>query len=157
VQLFDFERDFADSLEFIPMVVRFKLDRCGIKLSLPQWSRLTHQERAQLVTQPCDAPDEVRVYRNALVDMIVVDARDTISEIQIDAAPAWQNAAEVPESLARYARSVAMDPPSSLQWAALTPLQRFTLLKLSREGHENRNFLPAMREFGLVESRDDTI
>ena len=157
MQLFGFEGDFADSLEFIPMVVRFKLDRCGIKLSLPQWSRLTHQERAKLVAQPCDKPDEVQIYRTALVGMIAADASETITEIQIDTAPAWKDAGEVPESLIRYARSLAMAPPSSIQWAALTPLQRFTLLKLSREGHENRNFLPAMREFGLVESRDDTI
>jgi len=29
-------------------------------------------------------------------------------------------------------------------------LQRFALFKLTRKGHGNRNFLPALREFGLA-------
>ena len=41
--LFDFERDFAGSLRCIPMVARQKLDIVGIKLSLRQWSRFTHE------------------------------------------------------------------------------------------------------------------
>ena len=36
------------------------------------------------------------------------------------------------------------------QWAALAPLQRFALYKLTRPGHKNENFLPAMREFTLL-------
>ncbi|MGK7938235.1 MAG: nitrate reductase associated protein, partial [Xenococcaceae cyanobacterium] len=35
------------------------------------------------------------------------------------------------------------------QWKSLTPLQRFALIKLSRPSHENKNFLPAAKEFGL--------
>ena len=34
---------------------------------------------------------------------------------------------------------------------ALSPLQRFTLVKLSRAKHDNVNFVPAMREFGLLD------
>lgn len=34
---FAFESDFVDSLRCIPMVVRYKLDTCGIKLKLPEW------------------------------------------------------------------------------------------------------------------------
>jgi Conserved nitrate reductase-associated protein (Nitr_red_assoc) len=36
------------------------------------------------------------------------------------------------------------------QWATLTPDQRFALLKLSRSNHENRNFLPALKEFQVI-------
>ena len=36
------------------------------------------------------------------------------------------------------------------QWKELSPLQRFALIKLSRRGHENRNFYPALQEFKLV-------
>jgi hypothetical protein len=36
------------------------------------------------------------------------------------------------------------------QWASLTPLQRFALIKLSRSSHEDKNFLPALKEFHLV-------
>jgi hypothetical protein len=36
------------------------------------------------------------------------------------------------------------------QWEKLTPLQRFALIKLSRSGHENKNFPKAMAEFNLL-------
>jgi hypothetical protein len=36
------------------------------------------------------------------------------------------------------------------QWVALSPSQRFALIKLSRPSHENSNFLPALREFNLI-------
>ncbi|MHC5830222.1 MAG: nitrate reductase associated protein, partial [Nostoc sp.] len=32
----------------------------------------------------------------------------------------------------------------------LTPLQRFALIKLSRAGHENKNFPTAIAEFHLL-------
>jgi hypothetical protein len=38
------------------------------------------------------------------------------------------------------------------QWQNLTPLQRFALLKLSHSSHENKNFLPALREFKILEN-----
>jgi len=36
------------------------------------------------------------------------------------------------------------------QWKNLNSLQRFALIKLTRGGHENENFIPALREFGLT-------
>ena len=47
--IFAFELDFAGTLRCIPMVVRFKLDQAGIKLTLRQWSRLDRAERQDLV------------------------------------------------------------------------------------------------------------
>ncbi len=40
--------------------------------------------------------------------------------------------------------------PTLEQWKKLTKIQRFVLTKLSRSNHENRNFIPALREFHLV-------
>lgn len=39
---FQFESDFVATLRCIPMIVRFKLDLCGVKLSLKAWSRFDH-------------------------------------------------------------------------------------------------------------------
>nr|WP_319421691.1 nitrate reductase associated protein [Pleurocapsa sp. FMAR1] len=36
------------------------------------------------------------------------------------------------------------------KWENLTQMQRFVLIKLSRSNHENRNFIPALKEFHLV-------
>ena len=46
LRIFDFEADFAHGLRCIPMVVRLKLDRCLIRLSLKQWSRFGGEKTA---------------------------------------------------------------------------------------------------------------
>jgi hypothetical protein len=58
-----------------------------------------------------------------------------------------------PIAVADYAAWLDLFPPSRSQWAALTPLQRFALIKLTRDNHDNVNFAPAMREFGLATGR----
>jgi hypothetical protein len=148
--IFAFELDFAGTLRCIPMVVRFKLDQAGVKLTLRQWSRFNRPERQDLVERPCDTPDEVATYRAHVVDLIVLRADEPPVDMAVDPAPAWAVTDSVPERLARYAVELDLVPPTLDQWAAITPLQRFTLFKLTRPGHDNDNFIPAMQEFGLL-------
>ncbi len=148
--IFDFELDFAGTLRCIPMVVRYKLDRCGVKLSLRQWSRFDRGDRAQLVDQPCDSDGEAGAYRDYLVALIAARAEDVPELVPADAAPAWSDSERVPERIVTWAGGVGVDAPTRDQWAQLSPLQRFALYKLTRPGHANDNFVPAMREFGLV-------
>ncbi|MDX2228066.1 MAG: nitrate reductase associated protein [Leptolyngbyaceae cyanobacterium bins.349] len=151
MEFFAFEADFVESLRCIPMQIRFKLDTCGIKLKLPQWHQFTHPDRARLVELPCDTDAEIQTYRTTLQQLVWERTGAIASELAIDPDPAWMNAAVVPASVQAQADEVhvAIAPE---QWATLTPLQRFALIKLSLSGHENRNFLPAMQEFGLAPS-----
>ena len=55
-----------------------------------------------------------------------------------------------PPVVASFAKSVGVSPPTARAWGELTELQRFALIKLTRDSHDNVNFVPAMREFGLV-------
>ena len=62
--------------------------------------------------------------------------------------PPWQCLSEIPATV--QAKFQDQQVPLSLQqWQSLTELQRFALIKLSRPSHENRNFMPAVTEFGL--------
>jgi hypothetical protein len=142
--------DFAGTLRCIPMAVRFKLDQCGVKLSLRQWSRFTVDDRRGLLETPCASADEVAAYRAWLIELIAVRAEETAKDLPADPEPAWASVREVPSIVSGYASSLGLAPPRPSQWAGLSPLQRFALLKLTREGHDNANFLPAMREFGLA-------
>jgi hypothetical protein len=148
--IFDFELDFAGTLRCIPMVVRFKLDQCGVKLSLRQWSRFDHQERRQLVSQACSTEVEVQAYRTCLVALIETRVGEAAVNIAVDAHPDWSDTRLAPARLRDYAIALGLTPPSVVQWASLSPLQRFALYKLTRPGHDNDNFEPAMREFGLA-------
>ncbi len=147
LQIFDFERDFAGSLRCIPMIVRFKLDHSGVKLSLRQWSCFGRSARGQLVRMPCDAPGEVAAYQALLIRLIESCADEPVKTMQIDTQPEWVRVDCVPDCVAGEARARGLEPPSLSLWSAWTPLQRFALYKLTRPGHDNDNFEPALREF----------
>ncbi len=148
-QLFAFEDDFVASLRCIPMAVRLKLDRCGVKLTLRQWSRFTIEDRQALLVRPCRAAAEVGAYRAWLMRLVAERAGETARLLADPPAALWEAAGDAPVVVAAYARAVGLPPPSAGQWRGLTELQRFALVKLTRDNHDNVNFVPAMREFGL--------
>ncbi|MGJ3249827.1 MAG: nitrate reductase associated protein [Elainellaceae cyanobacterium] len=148
-QFFQFEADFVDSLRCIPMQVRLKLDTCGIKLKLHQWNQFTQDERQRLVESPCKTEAEILAYRAYLTQIIHERTGEAAKELTIDPTPPWQDDTQIPESIRAKVDELGVSLTPS-QWAALDPLQRFALIKLSRSSHENSNFLPAMKEFHLV-------
>jgi hypothetical protein len=148
--IFDFERDFAGSLRCIPMSVRLKLDLCGIKLSLRQWSRFTADDRRRLLDQPCEGPAEIAAFHDDLAALIRERTGEAAVGLAIDGSPPWDDASLVPPRLSEQAIRRGLAQPSPPQWAGLTRLQRYALFKLSGPGHDNDNLEPALREFGLV-------
>ncbi len=147
---FEFEADFVDSLRCIPMQVRYKLDTCGIKLKLSHWHQMTEDERAALVELPCTTETEIPVYQDYLQQLILERTGNPAAQIPIDAYPLWMDAGSVPATIQEKAQEMGTSL-TLLQWSSLTPLQRFALIKLSRPGHENKNFSRAMAEFNLVD------
>ncbi|MFE4105500.1 nitrate reductase associated protein [Almyronema epifaneia] len=145
---FEFEADFVESLRCIPMQVRLKLDTCGVKLKLAHWHQFTQAERRSLTQLPCSTPAEVTHYRQYLQQLVTHYSGAPAKELPIDPQPAWL-AAQVPAAVQTQAASVNAEI-SAQQWQQLTPDQRFALIKLSRPSHENQNFVPALREFGLL-------
>lgn len=147
---FRFEEDFVENnVRCIPMIVRFKLDACGIKLKLAEWSRMTVMERETLALMSCETPEEIVVYRSYLKDLIMSRAGNQATELPILQYPTWSRKDEIPfpvqEKLKEFNWSISIR-----QWELLSDLQRFALLKLSYPGHENKNFPKAMTEFALV-------
>ncbi len=146
---FKFEADFVDSLRCIPMQVRMKLDTCGIKLKLTHWNQFNQQERQALIEMPCTTVEENATYRQYLQQLVIEHTGTPPSELAVDAYPAWMDATIIPPIIHEKAQEFGVSLTSE-QWAALTPAQRFALIKLSRPSHENKNFLPALKEFQLI-------
>ncbi len=144
--LFQFEADFADSLRCIPMVVRFKLDTCGVKLRLSDWNQFNTAERQQLVDWPCTTVDEIQGYRDRLHALVRQYSDTPPSNLPIDPQPEWERGDRIPDSVTSQATEMQVNLTLA-QWASLSPIQRFALIKLSRSNHENRNFAPAVQEF----------
>jgi hypothetical protein len=145
---FQFEQDFVESLRCIPMRVRMKLDTCGVKLKLDHWNRFSLEERQFLVDTPCATDAETAQYREQLQAMVIAHMGKPASILEIPAAPPWLDAGQIPAEVIHQATQVGLTLDLA-QWEALEPDQRFALIKLSRPSHENRNFKPAMVEFGL--------
>jgi hypothetical protein len=147
---FGFEEDFVeDNIRCIPMIVRFKLDACGIKLKLSQWSKFSASERKRLGDQPCVEPAQINAYRQYLQQLIAVRTGHEATLLAIEENPAWADDDRILPDLQQQAQLIGSEI-SIGQWRNLYLLQRFALLKLCRPGHENRNFPIAMKEFGLI-------
>jgi len=146
---FQFEEDFVeDNVRCIPMIVRFKLDACGIKLKLSEWSKMTIDERKILAETVCTDSNEVLQYRSYLQEIVLKHTGAAATNLVVDLNPAWAIESALPvvlkEKLQEFDWQLTMQ-----QWRKLNNLQRFVLLKLCRPGHENKNFPKAMKEFGL--------
>jgi hypothetical protein len=148
-QTFRFESDFVATLRCIPMAVRFKLDRAGIKLSLRQWSRFTRDDRRRLLLAPCETAAQVARYHAQLVALAHLRANEEAKPLPPLVETPWENAERTPEIVADFARSRGVLAPTDGQWSDLTLLERFVLVKLTRDNHDNVNFVPALLEFGL--------
>ena len=146
----NFEVDFVESLRCIPMLVRLKLDTCGVKLKLDHWNRFSPEEKQNLVTIACSSCQEIEEYRAYVQNLVASKTGKLAKSLTIDPNPAWLNLNQIPSSLQTKLKE--FDRQISLQsWSELSTLQRFALIKLSRPSHENRNFLPALREFKLID------
>ena len=148
-RIFGFEADFAKDLRCIPMVVRFKLDRCGVKLSLRQWSRMGAANRGRLLATRGDTAAETEAFRILVIDLATMHCAEAIRWLPVEPEPAWANPVSVPTDVIRQAAACGVAPPTPKGWKHLSVLQRFALLKLARSDHDNHNFVPAMREMGI--------
>lgn len=99
------------------------------------------------MARPCGG-EKTAEYRKFLQQLVVNIQGKPASELAIDPHPPWLNTTEIPATVQTKAttENIAI---TLTQWQSLTPLQRFALIKLSRPGHENRNFMAAVQEFGL--------
>lgn len=148
-QFFQFESDFVESLHCIPMQVRYKLDTCGIKLKLNHWNQFEPPLRQTLVDLPCRTEAEIQNYRTVLKQAVRDRTGVEPKDLPVEDFPDWLNEAQIPDSVQQKSAQVGASI-SPEQWQSLTPLQRFALIKLSRSGHENSNFLPALKEFEIA-------
>lgn len=150
IEYFDFEEDFIEeNVRCIPMIVRFKMDAAGIKLKLAEWSKFETSERIQLALLPASTVDETSSYNKYLTGLVEKYTGDLPTEMAVHEHPEWKSLEVIPVMLAEKAAEDRIEI-TTRQWQQLSDLQRFTLLKLCRPGHENKNFPVAVREFGLI-------
>jgi hypothetical protein len=149
--LFDFEVISSENLAFMPMSVRFNLDRFGLRISLAQWQMLPREDRVLLARFPVEDDTAIEPnFDHALFEMMRTHANVEPDWFSPEESPAWRNTEVVPEPVLNQAKLASLSAPTPQQWAQLDPFRRYVLAKLSRKPEGNHDFIPAMKEFGLA-------
>ena len=145
IRRFKFEGDIYETLDFVPMSVRRKLDRAGIKVSLQQWKSLGRGERLAI----CHLPANLEEEREALV-IFINEAleRAKAGEAKILSAEEREVADppdEAPQRLVERATAEGVTLNKEF-WQKLDSDERYALMKLGGEAKVGHNFTAALRE-----------
>jgi hypothetical protein len=134
---FHFEEDIYCSLDCVPMTVRRKLDRIGLKVHLAQWQALGQGERLAICHLPADQPDECEAIRTFIVESV----KRTSGVEPKDLAPDQRSAAdpprEVPSALMADVRAAGTILTQAM-WDRLDGDERYMLTKLTGEAKRDK-------------------
>lgn len=148
--LFQFEQDKYYALRRVPMAMRIKLDLCGIKLSLRDWSRFSRSDREALAAMPYESEAQLAAFESRAEILIAAIAGDSTTTARYARPAPWETSSDIPEAVRREIAALGIPAPTQVQWAGLTALQRYALIKLTREGRKNEKLPAALNEFGLI-------
>ena len=146
IRRFKFDQDVYETLDLVPMAVRRKLDRIGIKIGLEQWRALSRGERLATCHLPANLEEECEAMRLFLREAITratgVEPK-LIPEAERDTA---DPPAQPPARLIEHARAAgfALDETS---WSKLDPDARYALMKMGGGKAVSHNFTTALEEF----------
>lgn len=102
-----------------------------------------------LLDLPCQTPQQVQTYRETLQELVEQATGEKATDLPVETNPDWENDLIIPDSVNAKAQEVGI-PFTLAKWAKLEAIQRFVLIKLSRSSHENRNFVPALKELSFI-------
>ena len=151
-RLFQFEIESSENLRFIPLAVRFNLDRFGRRITLDQWQQLPLDDRELLARFPVEIDVEIEPnFDAALAEMLRTHADAVPETFEPEMDPIWIHTDVVPETVIRQSSLCGINSPSLGRWSELVPFQRYALAKLARKNEVNHDFAPAMHEFHLAD------
>ncbi|HZO82722.1 MAG TPA: nitrate reductase associated protein [Candidatus Binataceae bacterium] len=143
---FKFEDEIYTTLACVPMAVRRKLDRVGIKIALEQWQALGRGERLAV----CHLPDTSAEEREALRLFISEAVRRARGEEPRELSEAQRAVAdpprELPSQLAERARMAGVKLDQAV-WERFDADERYALVKLGTGNEPSHNLAAALAEF----------
>ena len=141
---FAFEAELYETLEFMPLPMRYRLDVAGLKLSLAAWQLLAREEREALCAHPVESANDIaRFVARVTEDAAAVD-RPVTALAPETSPPSWSCDATRDAVIARAQSLGARLEPA--RWEALTDLQRYALAKVSAPGKRDDRLLAALAE-----------
>src|SRR5258705_12918697 len=116
--VFDFESDSERTLDYIPMCVRMKLDLCGIKMSLAQWSGRPLAVRQIVLEARCHADHEIRRVRHYLEFIVDAFGLGLLASARCD-PQAWRACGRAPASVVAAMAALGYPGIGGAAWNAL--------------------------------------
>jgi len=146
---FKFEEEVYESLSCVPMAVRRKLDRVGVKISLEQWQGLGRGERLAICHLPVESAEEHEVMR-AFIEEAVRRCGSATKPVAEEMRRAAEPPASPPAALVAGAKAEGVELTQSA-WDRLNADERYALIKLGGGEKHSHNLCVALRE--LVDQR----
>ena len=152
IRKFEFEDEMHESLQCVPIAVRRKLDRVGLKIGLEQWKSMDRGERLAICHLPVDSAEECGALdvfiREAMKRRFGVEPK-TLSDTQRASA---EPPASPPARVVAHARRAGFDL-SAAAWSQLDDDERFALLKMGDADTPSHNLGAALKEFTVPRDR----
>jgi len=145
IRRFKFEDEVHQSLACVPMAVRRKLDRVGVKVSLEQWQALAQHERLAICHLPTTSDEECDALRTFLKEAVRMRSGGATKTLSDEARRSAEPPATPPERLVENAQTAGITLSDTL-WRRLDPDERYALIKLGGGIEQSHNFVMALHE-----------
>ena len=153
IRKFKFEDEMHESLQCVPMAVRRKLDRVGLKVGLEQWKSLDRGERLAICHLPVASAEEcdsLSIFiREAMKRRFGVEPKTLTDAQRASAEPP----ATPPARVVSHARTQGFDL-NDAAWSRLDSDERFALMKMGDAETPSHNLGAALKEFAVPIASD---
>ena len=146
IRRFAFEDEIHQNLGCVPMAVRRKLDRAGIKISLEQWQALGLGERLALCHLPVEHEEERDAMRMFTDEAVKAKTGQGVKPLTEASRAAAQPPEHPPAALVEHARVLGVTLNQPL-WDKLDSDERYALIKLGDVFTPSHNLPAALAEF----------
>ena len=142
---FRFEADIYNSLNCLPIAVRRKMDRTGVKMSLAQWQALTRQERLAICHLPAESDEEMEVLTEFVNQAVAARSGSAPGVLAADKRKLAEPPAEPPARLVERAHALGFELAQA-DWDGLDDDARYALVKLGDGADAGQNLQAALTE-----------
>ena len=139
--LFEFEQENFADLNWMPMMLRYRLDVSGLKLPLISWQNLAFSERLLLLNVSFEKDAERLAWIAELKNILVVHNLAEPKPLE-----RWIDPEEIPGDVAEKLATLGIETGLG-EWAKLKAVQRHALCKLARGKKAEISIFKAIQEF----------
>ncbi|HEU4410355.1 MAG TPA: nitrate reductase associated protein [Polyangiaceae bacterium] len=144
---FAFETEIDEALGFMPLALRYRLDRAGLKASLAAWQALAPAARRRLFDAPASSDADVDAFARALCAALAEVGHAPTPLPPLPSPPPWRLEAAL-DAAAGWARELGLAFDRA-RWASLGDVEAYALYRLSASRKSPDAFRAALGELGL--------